>query len=486
MRQRFEQQLDLGLIPIAEVKIPLRSRDELPPVLAGLQHIFVTPELNRKVFAILEDRVCRGKKKTGRPGMDLWEILVLGVVRLALDCDYDRLEQLANYEKLIRSILGVETTKFGTHEKVYPYQTIRDNVTLLDEETISQISALVVEAGHRVVKKKEDQGLKIKADTYVLETNVHYPTDTNLLWDSGRKCLDVMQYLSEDGGLDGWRKHRRWRKDMKNAYREVTRASHGGGKNKETRIKGAVMAYLAVARALDKKITWSLENYATTEIKIIAAMISLDYYQEMLRKHIDLVDRRLLKGEGIPHEEKVFSIFEPHSEWLAKGKAGKPVEIGHKVLIATDQYQFILHHQVIESQSDYHLAVPLAKQLVEKYKKIESLSFDKGFYSKDNKAAIADMINQVIMPKKGRLSEADKEEESSKTFKLLKRKHSAVESNINQLESNGLNRCPDKGITGYKRYTAFGVLSYNLHHLGVHLLEAQRNKARKDAARKAA
>ncbi len=94
MRKRFEVQLALGQRPIERVVLPVRSRDELPPVLAGLQWIFQTPELNRQIFELLEKKVVGAKKATGRPGLDLWHILVLGVVRLALDCDYDRLEYL--------------------------------------------------------------------------------------------------------------------------------------------------------------------------------------------------------------------------------------------------------------------------------------------------------------------------------------------------------------------------------------------------------
>src|SRR5437867_3508625 len=82
MRRRFDVQLALGQIPIERVRIPLKSRDELPPILAGLQWIFQTPEINEQVLALLESKVLAGKRATGRPGLDLWPILVLGVVRL--------------------------------------------------------------------------------------------------------------------------------------------------------------------------------------------------------------------------------------------------------------------------------------------------------------------------------------------------------------------------------------------------------------------
>lgn len=484
MRKRFEQQLNLCLEPIAEVPIPLKSRHELAPVMAALQYIFVTPDLNRRVFEILENKICSGKQSTGRPGMDLWEILVLGVVRLALDSDYDRLHDLANHHRLIRGILGVRSLGYGVEGKEYKYQTIRDNVTLLDEQTLIQINALVVEAGHRVVKKKEDHGLSIKADTYVLETNVHYPTDTNLLWDSGRKCVDVLRILSENYGLVGWRKHKSWSRGLKNRYRQAAKTASSGGANKQARVQEHVGGYLDFARKLDEKITQSRAEFPA-DVDGLPLLISLEYYQKMLQKHIDLVERRLIKGEQIPHHEKVFSIFEPHSEWIAKGKAGKPAEIGHKVLIASDSYHFILHHEVIVGKSDAQLAVPLAKQLAQKYPRIDSLSLDKGFSSKPNKEQLQQLIPQVMLPKKGKRSPQEQEEERSREFKKLKHKHSAVESNINQLESNGLNRCPDKGWKAFKRYTALGVLAYNLHHLGNYLLKAQRKK-KKRALKRAA
>jgi len=79
----------------------------------------------------------------------------------------------------------------------------------------------------------------------------------------------------------------------------------------------------------------------------------LDYFIKMQKKHIDLVDRRLLQKQTIPHEEKLFSIFENHAEWLYKGKATKPITIGHNVLIATDQFNFVLHHEVLTKVSEF-------------------------------------------------------------------------------------------------------------------------------------
>jgi len=482
MRKCFSQQQELGITPIAEVVIPKNSRHELAPVLAALQHIFITPELNERVFALIGPKIMGNKQDTGRTGMDMWEILVFAVVRLALNANYDALHDLANFHKLLREIAGVEN-KFNDG-KTYGLQTLKDNVSLLDEETVNLINTMVVEAAHQFVLKKKEK-LRIKSDTYVLETNVHFPTDLNLLWDACRKGIDVMERCREDYGLKGWRKSKSWRSSLKSCLRSTSKACVSTSKHKAGAIIARVGEYLRLARELDEKIAESaldLYNSAAFDIKLLALLQALSYYQEMIKKHIDLIERRLLKGETIPSAEKLFSIFEPHTEWISKGKQNKKVELGHKVLIATDQHHFILHHQVIEGMADAALTVPLADTLLSTYKNIESLSVDKGFYSKENKELLSLFIPQLVMPKKGKLNAGEKEEESAKKFKKLRNLHSAVESNINQLEHNGLDRCPDKGLRNYKRYVSLGILSYNLHRLGNIIIAAQKKQELKQAA----
>jgi len=159
MRQRFEQQLVLGATPIGETKFPLRSRDELPPVLKALQYIFITPELNNAIFSILENKIANTKKKTGRKGMDLWQILVLATVRHTLNTNWDRLEHIANHDNLIRKILGVHTSNFGEDDYEFAYQTIIDNVSLIDEQMLFTINEIVVKHGQVLLKKKLKKNL---------------------------------------------------------------------------------------------------------------------------------------------------------------------------------------------------------------------------------------------------------------------------------------------------------------------------------------
>ncbi|QEC70375.1 hypothetical protein FSB73_00255 [Arachidicoccus ginsenosidivorans] len=155
MRQRFEQKTTLRTLPIADANLNFKSRDELPPIFKALQFIFTTPELNENVFEILEKRVFpKAKKKVGRKGMDLWHVLVLAVVRHAMGTDWDKLHYMANSDRYTRSIMGVYQTGFSDDNIEFNYQTILDNVSLLDEETLREINGVVVEAGYSIIKKK--------------------------------------------------------------------------------------------------------------------------------------------------------------------------------------------------------------------------------------------------------------------------------------------------------------------------------------------
>jgi len=215
-----------------------------------------------------------------------------------------------------------------------------------------------------------------------------------------------------------------------------------------------------------------------TTLSSASKRIELEYYLKMLIKHIDLVYRRIIKSKKIDSSEKLFSIFETHAEWLTKGKKFTPVEIGHNVLIATDQFNFIVHHKVAFKQADAHLTKDLAMALVSLFPdRVATLSLDKGFYSKENKEFVKQLIPFPVMPKKGKRNKEETKEERDSKFVKYRNAHSAVESNINQLEHNGLGRCPDRGIESFKKYTALSVLAYNFHKVGEHLQKLERKKA---------
>jgi len=474
MRKRFEQQMTLGRLPINETEVPTKKRSgALPGLCAALKEIFTTPEWNEKVFEILEAKITEGKKRTGRTGMDLWQIFVLSQVRLCQNISYEELHDLANHHTMIRQIMGVESG-FGYEKYKFGYQNIIDNVSLLDDETVRELNQVIVEFGHEVFKKKETAALYLKTDSFVVESNVHFPTDYNLLWDSARKCLDMVgKFLVKYPAVPGWRKIRSWHNEMKSMMRSVGKTSSSGGKGKEQRVKHAVRSYLSKARALLDKLERSKEILPIADITDMLIMLELDRFIELLDKHIDLLERRIIKGEEIPHDEKLFSIFEEYTEWITKGKLHPNVELGKKLAITSDQYNLIVDYRIMDHQSDSEIVKTLAERLTS-FSTIKSWSFDKGFWHKDNKELLEKRVEKVIMPKKGKCNKAEHAEEGQRYFKLLRNKHSAVESNINELECRGLDRCPDRGYPNFKRYIGLAVAAYNLRRIGQKLIEIQR------------
>ena len=476
MRKRFEVQLALGAVPIEQVEIPTRTRDELPPTLAALQWVFNTPEVSGEVFQLLEDRLLRNERSKGRPGMDLWQILVLGVVRLTLDLNYDRLHPVANYDSLVRQLLGQPA--FDTTLQ-FKLTTLKENIALLSEELLEEINAVIARHGGRVCKKK-DAGLSIKIDSYVFESTVHFPTDLNLAWDCARKCIVLSARLSKSCDLSGWRKQAHWQSKLKGYCRNCARACRSGGRNKAVRVEATVKDYLESLYAVEEKVHCTLEELRAVPMSplLMIELSRLEDYHELLIQHIFLISDRLLAGRTISASEKLYSIFERHTEWIQKGKAHRRVELGHRLLIAADEYGIVHDYKVMQGGDEAAEVAPLADRLVSKLglDSIASLSFDRGFSSIENRKLLEFCLpeTEIIMPKKGKRSAVDQERESQKHWRALANQHSAVESVINSLEHHGLDRCPDKGYHGYCRYAGLGVLAYNLHRIGNNLLSDRR------------
>lgn len=300
--------------------------------------------------------------------------------------------------------------------------------------------------------------------------------------------MDTVEKLQEVSILKGWRKIKHIRKTLKSQFRATSKQVFTG--KKESLKKQSVKDYLRLAKDLQKACEALLVEGAigtAPTSKAVTLLLSVDHYTKYVMKFIDQIERRLLNGEVIPATEKIYSIFEPHTEWITKGKLNKKVELGHLLLLTTDQYQFIVDYKIMEGEKDASQIKPLIERLEKKWvdKKISSISFDKGFFSKDNfEALAASKLGHIILPKKGKKTIAEKERESDKTFKKLRNQHSAVESNINMLEHHGLNRCMDKGIKGFKRCVGLSVLSYNLHLLGNALQAAEKKKEEKKQKRK--
>jgi len=496
MRTVIDAQMRFGQTNIADIVLDPKSRDDIPQLLRGLQHLYTDPLLRGRVFKILEELLpervgATGKANpnTGRPGMAQWTILVLGVLRLGLNADYDRIQELANQHAALRQMLG-HSDWVDTYR--YELQTLKDNLRLFTPELLDRINQEVVRAGHQALKKSPDEGLNARCDSFVVETNVHFPTDINLLYDAVRKAIESCAELSEEHGLSGWRQSAYHLRQFKKGYRRIQRLKHSTSRDevkrqvKQDEIQQAHRDYLEQAEGYLARARDTREQLANLPMSIIPVLLSpLDEYLKHAERQIDQIRRRVLQGESIPHEEKVFSIFQPHTEWISKGKAGVPVELGLRVCVVEDHYRFILYHQVMEKTTDDQVAVPVTKQTKERFPGLTAVSFDKGFHSPANQAELKAHVEQVVLAKKGRLSQADQARESEPEFIRLRRQHSAVESAINALEAHGLDFCPDHGIDGFKRYVALAVVARNLQRLGA-VLRDQEAKRRRGPYKKAA
>jgi hypothetical protein len=486
MRTIIDQQLKLGEQSIGSIRLDPKSRDDIPHILRGLQFIYMTRDLRDRVFAILKEILPDGvegkaSRTTGRPGMNQWTILVLGVVRQALNADYDRVQELANQHNTLRQMLGHSDWEDETY---YELQTIKDNLRLFTPEILDRINQEVVHAGHVLVKKNAEEGLNARCDSFVVETHVHFPTDTNLLFDAIRKTIETCAHLSGDHGLTTWRQSAYNIRQFKKSYRHIQRLRHSRSKDEDKReakradIEQAHEAYLEQAEDYLKR-AGGTRRYLELGCGLLPVLLNeLDGYIVHAERQIDQVRRRVLWGEVIPPGEKVLSIFQPHTEWIVKGKAGVPVELGLRVCVVEDRYGFILHHQVMEKTTDDKIAVAIVQEAKERFPVLSCMSFDKGFHSPQNQIDLVGILDSVILPKKGRLSVAEKTREHDPEFIRLRHQHSAVESAINALEVHGLDQCPDHGIDGFKRYVALAVLARNIHHLGAVLHRQEKERIR--------
>ena len=477
MRKAREHQLKFGEVDISTIEFDLRSRDEIPKLLMGLRHIYCTPELREEVFKILGDIVPKDvDTQNGRPGMELWKILVLGTLRLNCNWDYDKLQEIANNHLTLRQMLG---HGFFDSTVKYALQTLKDNVSLLTPEVLDTINQVVVKAGYNLVCKKKDEELKGKCDSFVVETNVHYPTDINLLFDAIRKVIDLTAMICSKTGLSDWRQSRHNLQTIKKFFNRVRKLKRSSSKDekkkakKEQEIREAHRAYTDVTTSFLERAENTLLKLREKGCVEEENLKEIERYIHHARRQINQIHRRVLEGETIPHSEKVFSIFEEHTEWISKGKAGVPVELGLRVCILKDQFGFILHHMVMHKQTDDKVAVHMVKEAKKRFTHLNGCSFDKGYYTPDNRTELKKLLDSVTLPKKGKLSAADKEIEYSEEFIRERKKHPAIESAINALENHGLDTCPDHGKDGFERYVALAVTARNIQILGTIIQEKE-------------
>jgi hypothetical protein len=268
---------------------------------------------------------------------------------------------------------------------------------------------------------------------------------------------------------------------VKRYFRKAQQLKRSTSKDKTKRSKreqlivDAHMAYVELANSFINRAKETIRSISSTDLLASLRIMEIEKFIAHAERQMEQIRRRVAEGETIAHHEKVFSLFEEHTEWINKGKAGVSQQLGLKVCVVKDQFGFLLHHRVMQKESDDQIAVPIIKETKERFAQLISCSFDKGFHSPNNQKDLAMLLDNVILPRKGKLSAINKEIENSEEFREARRKHSAIESSINALENHGLDRCLDHGVHGFKRYVGLAVLARNLQIVG-HILQQKQLK----------
>lgn len=489
MRKAFDPQLKLGGTVIEQVVLEISSRHELVPILRALQHIYTKPRLRDRILSMIEQDVLGGRRSDrGANGMDYWELLVLAAVHLGCDYDYDELADLADNHRTLRLMMGLD--EWGEEQR-FPRSTIHENITKLRTETLCEIIDAITEEGHRIKPKAAEE---VRGDGFVPETNVHYPTDASLMEDGLRVTLRLATRLAKQVGVQGWRQNRKLLRKGKKLHRRTQRAKKN--RKKPEAVQEAYSEYInhvrmVTDRALDTvaEAQARIQSQAMDVIDTALTQQTIDDLVDMVAKAeyvCELAERRVLKGEAIPNQEKIFSLFETHTELINRGKTPNPIEFGRRVVVVEDAVGFIVEHRVLDrGQLEQEILIPMMTELQERLNnKIRSASFDRGFYTRENREQLSSIVELACLPKKGKLSGADKERESHVEFRRTRKRHPGIESAIHALVAgNGLGRCRDRSEVGYKRYVALAVLGRNLHTLGRILLEKDRRKAKRQKGR---
>ncbi len=378
-----------GEVRIEDIRLDTRSGDDIPALLIGLQYLCSDAKFRERLFALLDQYILPGvSRKTGRPGMEMWRILVTGVIRQGPGRDAGRLHEPVNRHQTLRQFPGHPKAR---DEYRYELQTIVDNVSLMGPELPAQVNALIVESGHAVAGKKPGAPLVGRRDSFVARTDVHYPTDVSLLRDAMRGLIRDTGRAAIASGIPGWRQWKHLSRRVKGLYSRVRRTRRARPADVE--------AYLDCCRVLIGRIEATIPDL---EEKGVDCSRIRDLLAHAGRQ-AGQTRRRLLLDEVIPHHEKVFSMFEPHTRWISRGKAGCPVEFGVPVCILEDEHGFVLHHEVMWQGSDAGHAVPMVAAARERFPDLRAVSFDRGFHSPDNRAQLDDMLDLNVLPKKGYL-----------------------------------------------------------------------------------
>jgi transposase, IS5 family len=400
----------------------------------------------------------RGRHQT--PAEVVLRLLLLKHVR---NWSYEVLEREVRANLVYR-----EFTRVGTN-KVPDAKTLGRLGQVIGAEVVRQLHARLVQLA---VETGVVQGRKMRVDTTVVETNIHYPTDSSLLGDGARVLTRLSKRIAEAVGHLKIKVRDRMRTVKRKvvAIAIAARQKGAGGEEKRKKIyRGLVSAVRKVRNQARRVQTEIKEMSARKRRQVKKASQELAVMTERVTQVLKQTHQRIFQG-NTKSPGKLVSVFEPHTEIIRKGKASKPTEFGKMVKIQEAENQVVVDYEAFEEKPADTAVLGAA---VDKHEEIfdrtpELVAADAGFYTQAQEKKLGERgVKHVSIPNRSTKSEARRKHQKQRWFKKGQRWRTGCEGRISVLKRrHGLDRCLYRGQEGMKRWVGWGVIADNLIHIG--------------------
>ena len=353
-------------------------------------------------------------------------------------------------------------------DAIISYSKYATLANMIQPSTWEKVNEVIVRFAR---DKKGFKGRQLRIDTTAVETDIHFPMDSSLLCDCVRVLSRLLRHVQRiDSAVVG-----PWRSRLRDAKRLTQKLLRGGATlHKATRKKWYGKLIAATERVMNRaaaareRIGSGQDAVANPldRLELQALADEIGHYLLLAEKCVAQARKRVLEEQEVPHAEKIFSIFEEHTELLIRGKAGKKVEFGHMLEVRQIEGGLITHYA---AHAKRPAEAPLLEQAVVEHKELfgrvpEVCAGDKGFYSQQAVATVAALgVKRVCVPKKGRRNEEEEQQEHSRWFKLAQAFRAGIEGTISVLKRVfGLWRCLREGWVHFQSWVGTGVLAHNL------------------------
>lgn len=414
---------------------------------------------------------CKKSKTRGRKGTPAEVVLRLLALKHMFNWSYDELHREVRANLVYR-----EFTRIGGG-KVPDDKTMGRLARQLGPEPVERLHQRLVAIAK---DKKIVAGRKLRVDTTVVETNIHYPTDSSLMGDGVRVLTRLMKRITEVAGAVGTKLRDRTR-TVKLRVVEIARASRSKSEQGRGRMKSlyekllaATAAVVGQARRFAKDIAEGVKRSADVlkQAALEGMKKELDTMAPRVKQVIRQARARVLHGDT--HAEgKLVSIFEPTTEVIRRGKAKQPTEFGKMIKVQEAEAQIITSYEVYEKRpSDSELLVPAMEVHRQRLGRVPRLvAGDAGFYSARGEKAAHEMgVKRVAVPNRSTKSQERRKLQKTRWFKQGQKWRTGCEGRISVLKRrHGLNRCRYKGDDGMKIWVGLGAICDNLISMGHHL-----------------